>query len=82
MSSEGSNFHCDVGRLADAVVVFRFQFVTNSPPETGASTPKGEGVDKPLISPFLPPFSFLLSHFLPPSSFLLPHFLPPHQFII
>ena len=37
--SEGSNFHCDVGRLAGAVVVVRFLFVTNSPPETGASTP-------------------------------------------
>ena len=27
------------GQSAGAVVVFRFLFVTNSPPETGASTP-------------------------------------------
>ena len=31
------------GQLAGAVVVFSFPFVTNSPPETGASTPQGGG---------------------------------------
>ena len=38
------------GQFAGAVIVFRFQFlpfrfpfVTNSPPETGASTPQGGG---------------------------------------
>ena len=34
------------GQFAGAVVAFSFQFVTYSPPGTGASTPKGgEGVD-------------------------------------
>ena len=31
------------GQFAGAVMVFRFPIVTNSPPETGASTPKGGG---------------------------------------
>ena len=31
------------GQFAGAVIDFSFQFVTNSPPETGASTPKGGG---------------------------------------
>ena len=53
--SEGSNFHCDVGRFAGAVVVF--QFVTNSPPETGGVPRSGEGVDKPLLSSFFFLFS-------------------------
>ena len=31
------------GQYAGAVIVFSFRFVTNSPPETGVSTPQGGG---------------------------------------
>ena len=48
------------GQFASAMIVFRFTFVTNSPPETGGVPRRGEGVDRSIrVSVFRFPFIFI-----------------------